>query len=410
MVHRPRVLSRTAHAVVTLLFIANLVVGAKKNDSMASLACGGRLSTLGGMCFESTVSDETVLRDLRRQHVKFNLKKSMYRDGDIIATYKLDRPGHGSLAGCADACLLNWRLTSDTTQALDTDCSLNENSHCPMTSGILVADRKCQAFMFNRITSVCTLLSAERSLKLTQSSKHWSGKLSTTPTSSITAPPPPSPPPPPPSPPPPPPPGTLQYTVVDGYFADNTAYFDQNGITVVDTGQVTSIPNIDVGTDGYFSVNGGSTYSVQWLGYFRAPTTGSYTFYVNSDDASYLWIGSSAMQGYTATNALAKVPGIHPMRKNGGTVSLDQGTVYRLRVQFGENDGGDNMIVSVTPPGGTETTDLAPFLAHQRISRQRAIPVGIPRIDIEFWALGSVLIFATRVEESGSRSGTIAGY
>jgi hypothetical protein len=101
----------------------------------------------------------------------------MYRDGDIIAVYKLDRPGHGSLAGCADACLLNWRLTNDMSQALDTDCSLDENSHCPMTSGILVADRKCQAFMFNRITSVCTLLSADRSLKLTGSSNFWSGKL-----------------------------------------------------------------------------------------------------------------------------------------------------------------------------------------------------------------------------------------
>eukprot|EP00889_Picochlorum_renovo_P008499 jgi/Picre1/35529/NNA_002990.t1 len=81
----------------------------------------------------------------QRQHVKFNLKKSMYRDGDIIAVYKLDRPGHGSLAGCADACLLNWRLTNDMSQALDTDCSLDENT--------------------------------ERSLKLTGSSNFWSGKL-----------------------------------------------------------------------------------------------------------------------------------------------------------------------------------------------------------------------------------------
>eukprot|EP00204_Picochlorum_oklahomense_P003379 CAMPEP_0118806976 /NCGR_PEP_ID=MMETSP1161-20130426/33861_1 /TAXON_ID=249345 /ORGANISM="Picochlorum oklahomensis, Strain CCMP2329" /LENGTH=120 /DNA_ID=CAMNT_0006736261 /DNA_START=73 /DNA_END=432 /DNA_ORIENTATION=+ len=101
----------------------------------------------------------------------------MYRDGDIIAVYKLDRPGHGSLAGCADACLLNWRLTDDTRQALDTDCSLEINSHCPMTSGILVADRKCEAFMFNRLTSVCTLLSARQSLRLTRSSNFWSGKL-----------------------------------------------------------------------------------------------------------------------------------------------------------------------------------------------------------------------------------------
>lgn len=100
---------------------------------------------------------------------------SVYRDGDIIAVYKLDRPGHSSLAGCADACLLNWRLTLDTSQALDTDCSVSD--HCPMTTGILVADRKCEAFMFNRITGVCTLLSAEQSTKLVRSSKFWSGKL-----------------------------------------------------------------------------------------------------------------------------------------------------------------------------------------------------------------------------------------
>jgi len=99
----------------------------------------------------------------------------MYRDGDIIAVYKLDRPGHSSLAGCADACLLNWRLTLDTSQALDTDCSVSD--HCPMTTGILVADRKCEAFMFNRNTGVCTLLSAEQSTKLVRSSKFWSGKL-----------------------------------------------------------------------------------------------------------------------------------------------------------------------------------------------------------------------------------------
>ena len=102
---------------------------------------------------------------------------SMYRDGDVIAVYKLDRPGHGSLAGCANACLLNWRLTDDSRQALDTDCSLAENSHCPMTSGVIVADRKCEAFMFNRQTSVCTLLSASQSLMTTQSSNFWSGKL-----------------------------------------------------------------------------------------------------------------------------------------------------------------------------------------------------------------------------------------
>ncbi|WPT11885.1 hypothetical protein PSENEW3n2_00005385 [Picochlorum sp. SENEW3] len=172
---RLRLLSRSRALLVPLLCIiwAHEVV----NTPTVSAEHAEREATLGGMCFTSTVSDEATLRGLRRQHVKFNLKKSMYRDGDVIAIYKLDRPGHGSLAGCADACLLNWRLTDDTSQALDTDCSLQTNSHCPMTSGVIVADRKCEAFMFNRQTSVCTLLSAEQSMTLTRSSNFWSGKV-----------------------------------------------------------------------------------------------------------------------------------------------------------------------------------------------------------------------------------------
>eukprot|EP00889_Picochlorum_renovo_P006938 jgi/Picre1/33968/NNA_001445.t1 len=195
--------------LVLFTALAQLIVGSFANTPEESVARIERDATLGGMCFASTVPDEATLRTLRRQVVKFNQRKSMYRDGDIIAVYKLNRPGHSSLAGCADACLLNWRLTDDESQALDTDCSVSD--HCPMTSGILVADRKCEAFMFNRITGVCTLLSAKESLKLTRSSNFWSGKLICEDMSSLDdwaqgvvsrrSPPPPSPP----SPPPPPP-------------------------------------------------------------------------------------------------------------------------------------------------------------------------------------------------------------
>eukprot|EP00889_Picochlorum_renovo_P006390 jgi/Picre1/33420/NNA_008744.t1 len=152
-----------------LVLFTNFVTEAQANASPSS-APGARESTLGGMCFQNTFPDRSALRTVRRQVVKFNQKKSMYRDGDVMAVYKLDRPGHGSLAGCADACILNWRLTSDTIQAWDTDCSLDENSHCPITSGTIIADRKCEAFMFNRVTSTCTLLSAEKSFRLTASS------------------------------------------------------------------------------------------------------------------------------------------------------------------------------------------------------------------------------------------------
>lgn len=153
---------------------------------------------------------------------------SMYRDWDIIAVYTLDRPGHGSLAGCADACLLNWRLTEDRSQALDTDCSAIGNGHCPMTSGVLVADRKCEAFMFNRLTGVCTLLSGERSMRLTGSRNFWSGKLICDDMSSVDdwaeavvsrrSPPPP----------PPPPPSPLLTT--SGTLYKNATYIDANTV------------------------------------------------------------------------------------------------------------------------------------------------------------------------------------
>ena len=166
---------------------------------------------------------------------------SMYRDGDVIAVYKLDRPGHSSLAGCADACLLNWRLRDDIVK-LDTVCSLQTNSHCPMTSGVIVADRKCEAFMFNRQTSVCTLLSAEQSMTLTQSSNFWSGKLVCEDMTSVDdwaegvvsrrSPPPPSPP-------PPPPPSSLPF------------YLASNGVTI-------KCPDVNDGATGDV---GGTTYT-----------------------------------------------------------------------------------------------------------------------------------------------------
>lgn len=75
MGHRFRIFPRTAHVVATFLFVANLVVETQANESSTSLAPVERLSTLGGMCFDSTLSDEAALRDFRRQIVKFNQKR-----------------------------------------------------------------------------------------------------------------------------------------------------------------------------------------------------------------------------------------------------------------------------------------------------------------------------------------------
>ena len=155
----------------------------------------------------------------------------------------------------------------------------------------------------------------------------------------------------------------FQFRVVDGYFNDNVSYFDTSGLTELASGFTTDMSNINTSTNGHIPLdNTEATYSVQWIGLFSPPTTGTYTFYTNSDDASYFWIGTFARSGYTVSNAIVSNPGLHGMRKISGSVVLEQDTVYDVRIQFGENAGGDNCIVSYTPPGGTETTDWSGVL------------------------------------------------
>jgi hypothetical protein len=148
----------------------------------------------------------------------------------------------------------------------------------------------------------------------------------------------------------------LAWSYYTGYFADNVNFF--TGATPVTSGVVTSIPSINSGTGGYVPADGSwSTYSVQWLGYFLSNYTGTWTFYTNSDDASYLWIGPTATSGFTTTNAIVINGGTHPMTEKSGTVSLVAGQYYPIRIQFGENGGGDNIIVSFSNPGLAKTTN-----------------------------------------------------
>ena len=140
-----------------------------------------------------------------------------------------------------------------------------------------------------------------------------------------------------------------------GYFADDVNFF--TGAPSV-SGMVTSIPSISAGTNGYVPADQSfSIYSVQWIGYFLSNYTGTWTFYTSSDDASYLWIGPNALTGFTAANSTVNNAGLHGMVERSGTASLVAGQYYPIRIQFGENGGGDNMIVSFSNPVLAKTTD-----------------------------------------------------
>eukprot|EP00889_Picochlorum_renovo_P007991 jgi/Picre1/35021/NNA_002486.t1 len=138
-----------------------------------------REATLSGRCFsvtdEESMDSRAAMRTLREKFVKYNTKKSMYRDGDVLAVYELE-VGHQSLAGCADACLLDWRTSGN--QTIGTDVEGDDATDDPWGSvNITTPFRECEAFNFNINNGKCTILSGQSYLQLTSSDNYWSGKL-----------------------------------------------------------------------------------------------------------------------------------------------------------------------------------------------------------------------------------------
>jgi hypothetical protein len=141
----------------------------------------------------------------------------------------------------------------------------------------------------------------------------------------------------------------LYRTTYSGYFADVVSFFATATATAT-TVQTTVIE--EPATDD------GSSFSMQWLGYFLPTTTETYTFFLNSDDASYLWIGSNALSGFTTANATINNGGLHGPVEVSGTAALTAGVYYPVRFQFGENGGGDIMAFNHSTATITKTTDV----------------------------------------------------
>ncbi|WP_161598178.1 PA14 domain-containing protein [Maribacter flavus] len=103
--------------------------------------------------------------------------------------------------------------------------------------------------------------------------------------------------------------------------------------------------NIDVsGLAATHTPGDGETYSVRYTGYIEIATSGSYTFFTNSDDGSKLYI-----------DALEVVDndGLHAMNEESGTIALSAG-VHWLEIVFFELTGGDNLIVQYQGPSITK--------------------------------------------------------
>ena len=157
----------------------------------------------------------------------------------------------------------------------------------------------------------------------------------------------------------------LPFKIVSGYFADNTSFFigkpninnsndkisidfsslntalGGSPLNLLDDTRITAINELK-----------GHIFSIEWYGHFVPTITGQWEFYLESDDASYLWIGDKAVNDYTVNNAEIKNGGLHGMIGKTSFIYLTKEISYPIRIQFGENRGGRNMILKIKGPDG----------------------------------------------------------
>ena len=146
-----------------------------------------------------------------------------------------------------------------------------------------------------------------------------------------------------------------------GYFNDNLAFFGSttSGLTRIDpqlnfasssttaaTGWGSIIPPATAGA----SATDPDQFSTRHRGSVYIPTAGAYTFYLTSDDASYLWLDGAAFAP-TIANATISNGGAHGSLMVQATATLSAG-LHNLLVYFGEQAGGNVLTLEYSSTAG----------------------------------------------------------
>ena len=133
------------------------------------------------------------------------------------------------------------------------------------------------------------------------------------------------------------------------YFSDTPSFFA--------TAALKAAPNDYNGTDT--TINEPSLLnntSIEYKGYFLATYTGTHTFYLSSDDGSFMWVGPTALTGFTTANALVQNGGLHGVVEVSATISLVAGTYYPVRIQFGNGPSGPGALIASYAHSGQSKT------------------------------------------------------
>jgi hypothetical protein len=105
--------------------------------------------------------------------------------------------------------------------------------------------------------------------------------------------------------------------------------------------------------------------SAQYLGYFRAPTTGTYLIRGNPDDHLLVWLGSLAVEGFVGDESASPnylIKAYYQIPDTSNPIALTAGTDHPLRVQWGNEGGGADLLIEYSTDSGSTWNDITPHL------------------------------------------------
>ena len=143
----------------------------------------------------------------------------------------------------------------------------------------------------------------------------------------------------------------LYWKKYDGYFNDNvnlssslkmtnSGYAQNtNGLNQITGGKIREdlcISGSDPNNLKYMNCSGSNSnnFSLELTGYFYTKTQDTnkkWSFYIVSDDASYLWINNNAANGWTTENADIKNGGLHSMQLKTTELELEPNKFYNIK-------------------------------------------------------------------------------
>ena len=156
--------------------------------------------------------------------------------------------------------------------------------------------------------------------------------------------------------------GGLYAEYYAGYFNDNLSFFNTSTSSLSRYDATVNFPANnswgDLRPAGSGTVDNPQTYSARYRGSISIATTGTYTFSLRSDDASYLWLDGAALATTpTVASATVNNGGAHGATTVSATVTLTAGP-HNVLIFYGQNAGGNNFIFSYAV--GTNTLQPVP--------------------------------------------------